>query len=90
MSAFDASRLGDYTGLTQSEAKGARRRQDSRPQRELLRAPIEYFRHVKLILRGTCHLVNPAEFFQGLAAAAEPSQDLAVEGELIDPAGLGI
>ena len=55
-------------------------------QDEFLHPPVQQFGDVNRVFRGARDFVNPAEFFEFLAGAAEPTQDFSVQAELVDAA----
>src|ERR1700674_449843 len=67
-----------------------RRAPRSRMKREFLRAPVQQFSDIDFILRRARDRMDPAEFLQGLACAAEPSQELAVERQFVNAARVAV
>src|SRR5216683_1175489 len=62
----------------------------SRIENQLLDAPVEDFGNEQHVLGWARDFVNPAELLGLLAGFAEHAQHLAIEGELVDAARMGV
>src|SRR5437016_1725003 len=54
------------------------------PQREFLHSPVQRLGDVDFILAVAIHGMDRAEFFEEFARSAEFTDDLSVEGQLVD------
>src|SRR4051794_2746568 len=59
-------------------------------QDQFLHPPVQDFRSVDLVLGRTGQFVDPAELLELLSGLSEDTEDLAIETELVDAAGIGV
>jgi hypothetical protein len=59
-------------------------------KRHFLYSPVIHVGNEEGVFRGACHTVDPTELADVVAGFAEHTENLAIEGQLVDTTGLGI